>query len=519
MADAFIGLMNRTLSSNLTTQSTKESRTKNYIGAMAELSLPINRRTLGRVLYGDWGGLLDSVEFGLLLRNARYSDPFAMYYSQCVVSVIIARVKERDDPWFELTTGQLDISKSTLEKYLAHGDSMLLANCVFICRRTLEAYSQHRWHHDVYSRSNTLELVSRFDVQDTLPELQHKFCFLWNELVRNTGDRRSRNLSIYILKHIRKVYFGLHLDTIAVPTAFTDKTPDDDIILVFPSSYPSCKIGRHHPNPSSAKVDDVCVEKSEEPLPDDAPPILQDLTPVAAPIHTPLVIPANSGSQRLPPGLPSPKPFSVTQGGARTHSTSFGPGVTPHTTYISLSPPSNMLSRIRDHHTKAASNISDVTSGATTRAVHTLTPPCFAPHLTAVLDTVAPLTTHDASSMLTSDTGHTSAISADMLSVGDVSAVSPQPISFTPPARAVVRTSHVKDDPRPSGPLANMIVGTTLAPASSKDSADTPSPSRATNDSIAVLPRQQQSAPFVPATTPDLSQPLRDTRPSPEDTD
>ena len=263
MADALIGLLARTLSSNAVPQSTKQRRIMICNKAMTKASLPINRRTLGRVLYEDWSGLLDSVEFGLLLREASYSDTFAEYYSQCVVSVIIARAQQHDGPWFELATGQLRISRSTLENYLARGDSMLLANCIFISRRTFEAYNQHGWHCDVYSRSKTLELVSRFDVQHTLPELQHEFCDVWNELVRNTGDRRLRNLPIYILKHIRSVYFKLLRDTIAVPTAFTDTTPDNDSILLISSSYPSCMIERHHPKPSSAKIDDLSVRRTE----------------------------------------------------------------------------------------------------------------------------------------------------------------------------------------------------------------------------------------------------------------
>ncbi|KAH8991151.1 hypothetical protein EDB83DRAFT_1083577 [Lactarius deliciosus] len=259
-AHVLIGLIHRTLSSDLITQSTKEGRIKNYIKAMVGLSLPISRRSLERVLYEDWGALLESVEFGLLLKNTQYSDPFAEYYSQCVVSVIIAGVRVRDDRWFELATGQLDISRSTLETYLEHGDSMSLANCIFICRRTLDAYSRHRWHRDVYSRSKTLELVSRFNIQNALPGLQHEFCDMWNEL-RNTSDRRSRNLSIYIPKHIRKVYSEFHQGTMAAPTAFNAKTPDDDIILLFPSSYPPCKITRHHLTPCSAMEYDVGVKR------------------------------------------------------------------------------------------------------------------------------------------------------------------------------------------------------------------------------------------------------------------
>ncbi len=263
MADALIGLIDRTLSSNVVPQSTKQRRIMVCKRAMAEAVFPINRRTLERVLYKDLGGLLDSVEFGLMLGNARYRDPFAEYYSQCVVSVIIAKAQEQDDRWFELATGHLGISKATLQNYLARGDSVLLANCVFICQRTMEGYSDHGWHPDVYSRSKTLELVSRFNIQETLPELQHKFCYMWNELVRNTGNRRSRKLSTYILKHIRNIYFELHRGTSAVPTAFTDKTPDRDCILLLPSSYPSCMIGHHHPKPSSVKVDDVNVKRSE----------------------------------------------------------------------------------------------------------------------------------------------------------------------------------------------------------------------------------------------------------------
>jgi len=167
--------MDRTLSSNLVPQLTKQRRIKIY-NAMAKASLPTNRRILDRVVYKDWGGLLDSVGFGLLLRYARYSDSdlYAKYSSQCVVSVIISREKERDGRWIGLSTGQLDISKTTPENCLKHGNSMLLVNCIFICQRTFDAYSENGWPCGVYSRSKTLELISRFDVQNTLPGLQKR---------------------------------------------------------------------------------------------------------------------------------------------------------------------------------------------------------------------------------------------------------------------------------------------------------------------------------------------------------
>ncbi|KAH8982034.1 hypothetical protein EDB86DRAFT_2834568 [Lactarius hatsudake] len=151
---------------------------------MTDASLPVNRRIFERVLHKDWSGLLYSVEFGLMLRKARYSDPFAEYYSQYMASVIIA--------------------KST--------------NPIF----------------------------------NRLPELQQEFCDVWNELVQIAGNR---NLSIYILKHIRNVYCGLHQGPTATPTAFSTTTSDRDRVLLFLQSYPFYTIARQRPAKESSSKD------------------------------------------------------------------------------------------------------------------------------------------------------------------------------------------------------------------------------------------------------------------------
>jgi hypothetical protein len=249
IADALIGLMARTLSSGLLCQSTKQRRIMICNRAMTEASLPISRRTLGHILYNDWSGLLDSVEFGLLLTKARYSDPFSEYYSQCVVSVIIARVRQRDDRWSELATGQLRIPRSTLEYYLAHGDSILLANCIFISRRTFEAYTKnHGWPCNVYSESGskTLELISQVSIQQTLPELQDEFCDLWNKLVRCAGSRRSWNISVYTLNPIHKIHCSLHHVSIDAPAAFSTTSVHHSDLL-YPQLYPLCTVERNRP--------------------------------------------------------------------------------------------------------------------------------------------------------------------------------------------------------------------------------------------------------------------------------
>ncbi|KAH8982039.1 hypothetical protein EDB86DRAFT_384487 [Lactarius hatsudake] len=538
-AHVLIKLIHRTLSSYLITQSIKEGRIKNYIKAMVGLSLPISRQTLERVLYEDWGALLDSVEFGLLLRNTQYSDPFAEYYSQCVVSVIIAGVRVRDDRWFELATGQLGVSRSTLETYLEHGDSMSLANCIFICRRTLDAYSRHKWHRDVYSRSKTLELVSRFNIQNALPGLQHEFCDMWNELVRNTSDRRSRNLSIYILKHIRKIYSESHQGTMAVPTAFTAKTPDDDLMLLFPSSYPSCNDSHYRLVPSSAREYDVGV-KRPAPLPHDASSVLP--TPAHARAR-----PANSRGLRFLPGFPSPNAFSVIWDDARTCATAFCPSVTPHSTYTAPSPPSNPLSRARGYRKKAASNTSDATPDVEARPVHTPSnaghADIFSPDILAVSQQstipIAPppravFRKGDLSGPLAYNIRGTTPTSASSTAAsipdtpGVVSAL-PHPLTATPSysgsvtSRADLRIAPphaVHGTLSPSLPTSGNTYSQS-SPISSRSRSDyIPSGaiSPAANDS-SVHPQQQQSAPLVPATTPDFPQPFRGPRPSPGDAD
>jgi hypothetical protein len=143
--------------------------------------------------------------------------------------------------------GQLGVSKSVLQDYLDHGDSLLLAICISICRRTMLAYSEHGWPRDVYSQSKTFEVVSDFDVQNTLPRLKREFCAMWNELVELADSAQSRNnqqVFVSILRNIRKVYIRLHQDTTNARDKFFTSS-DDDSYLSLPHRYPSCDISSH----------------------------------------------------------------------------------------------------------------------------------------------------------------------------------------------------------------------------------------------------------------------------------
>jgi hypothetical protein len=101
---------------------------------------------------------------------------------------------------------------------------------------------------------NILLSLSKFNMRNTAPGLQHEFCTLWNEIVR---EARGTDPYYYVrlLRSIRQVYIGLHEGTDAAPTAFDSFTEHGDNILRQPSSYPLCNIDTPHPHhPSRLEI-------------------------------------------------------------------------------------------------------------------------------------------------------------------------------------------------------------------------------------------------------------------------
>jgi hypothetical protein len=170
-----------------------------------------------------------------------------------MVAIVIARVKERDDIWFELAMGHLGEAAPVLQNYLDHGDSALLANYIHILRDIVHVHLRHFQSGDAAFRWKVVESVSQFDIQDTLPTLQHDFCHLWNEIVEmaRTTDHRTRSILILLLKKIRHAYITLHEGTDSAPTIFSASTTEDEHVLSFLSSYPLCNIPDHRPRRSS----------------------------------------------------------------------------------------------------------------------------------------------------------------------------------------------------------------------------------------------------------------------------
>src|SRR6267142_2555523 len=94
-----------------------------------------------------------------------------------------------------------------------------------------------------YSPTSTT-LLARCDASRTLPSLQHDFCDLWNDMVREVRER-SDSLSISILRDVYHIYIALHEDSLPFPKPFS-YTADHHAVL---SSYPPCNIAAHRSQP------------------------------------------------------------------------------------------------------------------------------------------------------------------------------------------------------------------------------------------------------------------------------
>ena len=239
--------MNRTLSSHTLSDAVKQRRVALCRQVMEITSLPVTYSPLDLGLY-NWDKFFGCIDSALILKAGTYDDSEVFYNSQCAISRILAKVETRDSIWRELAISHLGLSESVLRDYLENGDSVLLANLNSFIRRAIDLYPIKKCFPDHMAK--TLKALSKLDVLDTLPELRHDFCALWNKLVL-----LSRGLypSVWgpneILTGIRDIYIALHLSTAStLPAAFSVPARYEDgfrCSLELPSPYPLCTVADH----------------------------------------------------------------------------------------------------------------------------------------------------------------------------------------------------------------------------------------------------------------------------------
>jgi hypothetical protein len=172
-------------------------------------------------------------------------------------------VWERDDSWITLAARVFGLSERDLRDKIALGDdSVLLAIFIHVTRRSLRSNN---------SNSVVLQILSKLDIRNTLPGLQHDFCSLWNEIGLGPWNPGHYAIPGRTLEAIRYLYLALHPGTGPAPTAssegpFADFFCSDDPFMWSPHMYPFCEIASHRPD-STPHRPHLSV-----PLPDALPP-------------------------------------------------------------------------------------------------------------------------------------------------------------------------------------------------------------------------------------------------------
>lgn len=289
---SLIGFMERTLSSNLISESVKRRRIIICRTAVDVTSLSASQQILERALLGPWDELFYSIDFGFAAKRwCNDSNPRDIFHAKCVVAHVLSRVRERDERWISLAIGQLGVSRLVLQRFLARGDSVLLANLTSITREIFLFHLEHRDWPSFHGKSlRTIEETSRFDPQPTLPEVQRRFCDLWNQLVltaRNRNDLQIRFTAFGMLNRIRRVYNALHDSMDDTPATISTSIDADDPTLNWESLYPLCNAHSHVPTLTPMDL--------TSPLSESAADATENIlgTPVTSPVTTQASQPAH----------------------------------------------------------------------------------------------------------------------------------------------------------------------------------------------------------------------------------
>ena len=218
LAEALIAFWNRTSSSNRISESVKVRRLVVCVRVVEAADLFVAVPQILHLLSGDLSEVSRSVEIGHSLRHLRNGSAASL--ARGIIAHIISDA-ERNDRWSALAMDELGISRDVLRDYLAHGDSVLLANLIHI---TLHFFDGLLHHPDLTREAlSILPSVSKFDILNTLPELQQDFCALWNDVVRQVQSSGAENNPFMgILIDIRGLYIALHrnYDPLRSPTSY-----------------------------------------------------------------------------------------------------------------------------------------------------------------------------------------------------------------------------------------------------------------------------------------------------------
>ena len=274
LLDAIIRLLDRTYSSSLSVKD-KSHKADIYINAINQVVAPeAFQDVLLSLASKDGSGPVQSADvLDFVRRWGTHMDVYNAPLIKAIFSIVVATVPQHDGSWFALASAEMEESKDVLTRYHADRNSLSLAILIHITRQHFTHIREQSWPSQAIS--DILREASKFDVEDTSPELQHKFCALWNEVVdattRTYQENRQKDIRQLILRPIHEVFTKLHPidDARGADDARRNDAPrrvDDARRAYAPRrglsihlgdtsgntpQYLSCRIPGHHSEPTS----------------------------------------------------------------------------------------------------------------------------------------------------------------------------------------------------------------------------------------------------------------------------
>ena len=236
LQQAMDGFLDRTFSSHLVPESVRNDRLISCLNAGHSALEPQEfSAMLGNFFNGRRNEALKSIEIGHSLSCWGNSNDYLISADlRKIIARIIVCAEDRDDRWRILVEEAYGVPDGVFRDYVAHGDSALLAILIYVARDYFRAV---RW-----APGGVLDFLSRFGMNNTVPELQHDFCTLWDEIVREARTQGFGSIPTRILAEIRYAFATLHPGT---DVASFQAHP---AVLSWSAWYPLCNDPSHRPH-------------------------------------------------------------------------------------------------------------------------------------------------------------------------------------------------------------------------------------------------------------------------------
>jgi Family of unknown function (DUF6535) len=264
---------------------------------------------LGDIFRLDKSDVFKSIEAGHSLALAGLGDARDQgsdFCAQFTVAGFIANVQKRDNRW--VTLAEKHLGDNLPRSFEDNHDNVIFVNLIHTTRQILLLnFDVSQAHLKIIPP--ILQSLSKFDMQNTHPELQHNFCALWNDAIQKAQKSGPHTLPVYVLIGLRRIYINLHQGSSAAPESFTASTNDREKVLYSPSSYPLCGLSSHCSSVHervSVNAEETrglgvtpAIPLTEQNLPHSSPylthSLLSGAPPIAMPSH-----PAHLGHNNLP---------------------------------------------------------------------------------------------------------------------------------------------------------------------------------------------------------------------------